>query len=67
MKNFVENILRYGRFLISIVLGVVLFSIKPLLSLMQRPITAIALIIALVSSFISLTLVLRAMLGLDAL
>ncbi len=67
MKDFIENILRYARFLISIVLGVVFFAIKPLAALMQRPVTAIALVTALVGSFISLTLVLRAMLGLDAL
>jgi hypothetical protein len=65
MKDFFINVLRYFKYFITIVLGILTFAISPLVPLMKRPVTAIALIIAVVSAFIGLTLILRGMLGLD--
>jgi uncharacterized membrane protein YjjP (DUF1212 family) len=63
MKELLSNVLRYPKFLLLISVGALSLLFKPLLPLLQRPITAIALITALISAAIGLVLVLRAMLG----
>jgi hypothetical protein len=65
MKDFFINVLRYFKYFITIVLGIATFAISPLIPLMKRPTTAIIVIIAAISAFIGVTLVLRGMLGLD--
>ena len=65
MKNFILNLLRYPKFLILIIGGVLSVVIAPIIPLLQKPVTAIAMITAIVSGFIGVSLVLRAMLGLD--
>jgi hypothetical protein len=65
MKDFFKNVLRYFTYFITIVLGIATASIEPLMPLLKRPVTAVALITAAISAFIGLTLVLRAMLGLN--
>jgi hypothetical protein len=65
MKDFLENVGRYPRYLITIVLGLVFFALKPLIPFFKQPVTAIALITAFIGSFIGLSLILRGMLGLD--
>ncbi len=65
MKDFLENVLRYPKFLVLITAGVLSVALKPLVDLWRRPITAIALVIGSISSLVGLSLVLRAMLGLD--
>jgi len=65
-EGFWENILRYPRYMITIILGIFysfFLWFKPLLA---RPITAIALIVMLVAGFFFLTFTLRAMLGLSS-
>ncbi|MGB3137317.1 MAG: DUF751 family protein [Nodosilinea sp.] len=64
MKDFFNNISRYPRYFISFTLGVFFNAAQPLVPLMQRPATAIALVGALVAGFLFLTFTLRAMLGL---
>jgi len=64
MKDFFDNISRYPRYLISITLGVLYGAVQPLVPLLQRPTTAIALIGAVVAGFLFLTFTLRAMLEL---
>ncbi|HEY9701947.1 MAG TPA: DUF751 family protein [Allocoleopsis sp.] len=62
--GFWENVFRYPRYLISIILGIffVLFGwLKPLL---QNPVTAIALIGLLISGLVFITFTLKAMLAL---
>ncbi len=66
MKAFFVNVLRYGQFLIGIVLGIAAFAVQPLLPLLRRPVTAVPLVVAIASAFVGVVLVLRAMLGLDA-
>ena len=78
MKEFFENVIRYPRYLISFSLGILysavqplvlghpLFTeVQPLVPLLQKPSTAIALIGAVVAGFLFLTFTLRAMLGLE--
>jgi len=65
MKNFILNLLRYPKFLALIIGGILSIVIAPILSLLQKPVTAIAMITAIVSGFIGVSLVLRAMLGID--
>jgi hypothetical protein len=63
MRDFFKNVLLYPRFLVGIMLGVLLFILKPLAPFMQKPTTAIALIGLFVGIFMFITLTLRAMLG----
>ena len=65
MKNFIQNLLRYPKFLALITGGVLSVVIAPIIPLLQKPVTAIAMISAIVSGFIGVSLVLRAMLGID--
>jgi membrane protein insertase Oxa1/YidC/SpoIIIJ len=65
MKEFFDNVSRYPRYLISFTLGILYNAIQPLMPLLQRPTTAIALLGAVIAGFIFLTFTLRAMLGLN--
>jgi membrane protein insertase Oxa1/YidC/SpoIIIJ len=64
MQDFIQNISRYPRYMISLVAGVFWNFFEPMVPMLRRPTTAIALIGALISSLIFLTLTLKAMLGL---
>ncbi|MEH1768943.1 DUF751 family protein [Nostoc sp.] len=64
--GFWDNVFRYPRYLITIVLGLFLNTFAPLVPLLKRPITSIAILGLLVSSLVFLTFTLRAMLGLSA-
>jgi hypothetical protein len=61
MKEFFVNVTRYPRYLIAFVLGVFSSVVQPLVRRRSNPVTAVALVGALVSGLVSLTLVLRAM------
>jgi hypothetical protein len=61
MKDFLLNVTRYPRYLIAFSLGVINSVVEPLAARRSNPITAVALVGALVSGMLSLTLVLRAM------
>ncbi len=65
MKNFIQNLLRYPQFWDLIIGGVLSVVIAPIIPLLKQPVTAIAMITAIISGFIGVSLVLRAMLGLD--
>jgi len=64
MQEFWRNVFRYFLYFFSILLGVFLSLARPLLPLLQRPTTAIALMGILVSGLAFLAFTLRAMLGL---
>jgi hypothetical protein len=64
MKDFLENISRYPRFLLGLVLGVFLSFFAQFSPLFKNPLTAIAAIGILVGGFAFLFFTLRAMLGL---
>ena len=61
MREFFLNVTRYPRYLITFILGVLASVAEPLARRRSNPVTAVALVGALISGFISLTLVLRAM------
>ena len=61
MKEFLLNLSRYPRLLIALMLGVLNSFAEPIARRRSNPITAVALIGALISGFISLSLILRAM------
>ena len=61
MREFFLNVTRYPRYLVAFTLGVMNSVAEPLAQRRSNPVTAVALIGALISGFISLSLVLRAM------
>jgi len=61
MKDFLVNVTRYPRYLIAFGLGVLNSVVDPLLQRLSNPVTAVALIGALLSGLVSLGLVLHAM------
>jgi len=65
MQEFFKNVSRYPRYLISFTLGIFFNAIEPLMPLIKRPTTAIALVGIIIATFIFLTFTLRAMLGLS--
>lgn len=65
-KGFWENVFRYPRYFITILLGVVLNAFAPIIPLLKRPVTLIAVLGLFTSALVFVTLTLRAMLGLSA-
>ncbi|MAN18769.1 hypothetical protein SynA1825c_02652 [Synechococcus sp. A18-25c] len=61
MRDFFLNVTRYPRYLITFGLGVITSVAEPLARRRSNPITAVALIGALISGFLSVSFVLRAM------
>ena len=61
MKDFFLNVTRYPRYLVAFSLGVINSVFEPLARRRSNPVTAVALVAALVSGLVTLTLVLRAM------
>lgn len=65
MGEFFENLSRYPRFLLGLVLGIFLAFFQWLSPLFKNPLTAIAIVGILVGGFIFLFFTLHAMLGLS--
>ena len=61
MREFFLNVTRYPRYLVTFTLGVMNSVVEPLAQRRSNPVTAVAMIGSLISGFISLSLVLRAM------
>ena len=61
MREFFVNVTRYPRYLVAFGLGLLNSVVEPLADRRSNPVTAVALIGALVSGGTSLTLTLRAM------
>ena len=61
MRDFFVNVTRYPRYLIAFGLGVLNSVVEPLAQRRSNPVTAVALIGALVSGMLSMGLILRAM------
>ena len=61
MREFLLNVTRYPRYLVAFTLGVMSSVAEPLAKRRSNPVTAVALVGALISGLISLSLVLRAM------
>ncbi|MBW4552893.1 MAG: DUF751 family protein [Aphanocapsa sp. GSE-SYN-MK-11-07L] len=65
MQDFFRNVPRYPRYLISFSLGIFWNLLRPLIPLLKRPLTAIALIGVLVGGLAFISFTLQAMLGLS--
>ncbi|WP_448514275.1 DUF751 domain-containing protein [Parathermosynechococcus lividus] len=63
MDGFWENVLRYQRYFVTVLLGVVWNVVEPLVPLFKRPASAIALVGLMVGLLAFVALTLRAMLG----
>ncbi len=61
MGEFFSNVSRYPKFLITIVLGVFASAFGPLLNRAKNPLTAIAVVGALISGVITFYFVVKAM------
>ena len=61
MREFFVNVTRYPRYLVAFGLGLLNSVVEPLAERRSNPVTAVALIGALVSGGLSLVLTLRAM------
>ena len=61
MGEFFSNVSRYPKYFITIILGIFTAALKPLIRRSNNPITAIALLGALISGLSTILLVLRAM------
>ncbi|MDS3861434.1 DUF751 family protein [Thermosynechococcaceae cyanobacterium BACA0444] len=64
MEGFWQNVFRYQRYFVTVLLGVVWNVVEPLIPLFKKPVTAVALVGLLVGSLAFVTLTMRAMLGL---
>lgn len=63
MQDLWNTISKYPKFLVGLVLGIFLNALAPLLPLLKRPISAIALIGLFVGATAFLSFTLKAMLG----
>ena len=61
MGEFFSNVSRYPKYLITIVLGVLTAAVSPLIKRGRNPITAIALVGALLSGLLTILFLLKAM------
>lgn len=64
MKEFLENLSRYPRFLLGLILGIFLAYVEKFKPLLQNPITAIALLGGVMGVLAFFFFTLRRMLGL---
>lgn len=64
MEGFWQNVFRYQRYFVTVLLGVVWNAVEPLIPLFKKPVTAVALVGLLVGSLAFVTFTMRAMLGL---
>ncbi len=67
MQDFINNILRYPRYLISTVLGIFWALLERFIPFIKNPVTATASIVLLLAVFAFLFFTLEAMLGLKPL
>ena len=61
MGEFFSNVSRYPKYLITIVLGVFTAAISPLIKRGSNPITAVALVVALLSGLLTIVFLLKSM------
>ena len=61
MGEFFSNVARYPKYLISIIVGGLVALLEPLFKNIKNPYTAVGLIASVISAFISLFFLLKAM------
>lgn len=65
MGDLWSTVSKYPRFLIGVMLGVILNGFSPLMPLLKRPITAIAVVAMLIAILSFFVFTLKAMLGVE--
>jgi Protein of unknown function (DUF751) len=65
MQDFFQNVSRYPRYMIALIAGIFYNALQPLVPLLKNPVTATALIGAVIATFLFLTFTLQAMLGIS--
>ena len=63
-ENFWGNVLQYGRYFVTVMLGTGYVMLRPLQSMMKSPVTAVLGIAGIVGALVAVKLVVDAMLGL---
>jgi uncharacterized membrane protein YjjP (DUF1212 family) len=63
--GFWDNVFRYPRYLITILVGLLVNTFAPLAPMLKRPVTLVAIVGLLLGGLTFITLTLRAMLGLS--
>ena len=61
MGEFFSNVMRYPKYLITIILGIFAAFFEPLIQRSRNPLTAISIIGALISGTLTLIFIVRAM------
>lgn len=62
-SDFWVNVSRYGRYFITVLLGTAYITVKPVLQLLKRPKTAVAVILGLLALYLFVSTTVQAMLG----
>nr|ALL97356.1 ycf33 [Pyropia endiviifolia] len=65
MSNFWNNILKFPRFLVSVIFGLVLIIISPFFVLLRKPLTSFFFIISLTGLIAILTVTIQKMLNIE--
>ena len=65
MPDFWENVLRFPRFFVSSVIGLLLTILGPFLNLLSRPKTTIIFVVVSIMGISFLTITLKLMLGIN--
>lgn len=65
MPDFWENVLRFPRFFVSSIVGLLLTILGPFLNLLNKPKTTVIFVIVSVFGVTFLTITLKLMLGID--
>ncbi len=65
MDGFFENVLRYPRYMVSLILGIFIFLWDQIKPLFKNPVTGIAILGILIGVFSFLFFTLEAMLGIE--
>jgi hypothetical protein len=64
-EDFFDNVLRYARFFVTVMLGTVNVMVRPFAGLLKKPVTAVLAIAGLVGGVVLLKVTLEAMLGIS--
>jgi hypothetical protein len=62
-EDFLANVVRYGRYFVTVMLGTGYVMVKPLLNAFKRPVTTVLAIVAIVGITIGVKITLESMLG----
>nr|AIA21357.1 hypothetical protein [Pyropia kanakaensis] len=65
MNNFWNNILKFPRFLVSVIFGLLLIIISPFFVLLKKPLTSFFFIISLTALVAILTVTIKKMLNIE--